>query len=229
MHALTHLHIICILCPGLDHVVWIARFNPQWYVTLLSLAGVTNSKIMTSTGPVPPDGLDILAALRENRTSPRTELVHNIDEGSKNAMHVGSIRIGDWKLIKGYPGCTTNGSDTPGNPGGSKGGCYNGVDFAWKPPEMTQPGFDVGVEFSYPAPCSVTPCLFDIKNDPSEQHDRSASEPSKLAELLKRYHELRASEVTMEDAKLCLTGNFPDGCLANLGTGVWAPWVASRG
>ena len=203
---------------------------------------------MTSTGPIPPDGLDILDALRANGTSPRTELVHNIDEGSKNAMHVGSIRIGDWKLIKGYPGCTTLGSDTPGNPSGTKGGCYNGVDFAWKPPEvrhcsgplcvrrsvfrilcvcmsqMTQPGFDSGIEFTDP-PCSATPCLFDVKNDILEQHDRAASEPSKLAELLKRYHELQASEVTMEDAQLCLTGTFPDGCLANIDTGVWAPWV----
>ena len=90
------------------------QLRVQWYVTLLSLAGVATSEIMTSTGPVPPDGLDILNALRANRTSPRTELVHNIDEGSKNAMHVGSIRVGNWKLIKGYPGCTTNGSDTPG-------------------------------------------------------------------------------------------------------------------
>lgn len=197
----------------------------QWYVTLLSLAGVATSKIMTSTGPVPPDGLDILAALRANETSPRTELVHNIDERSKNAMHVGSIRVGNWKLIKGYPGCTTNGSDTPGNPSGSKGGCYNGVDFAWKPPEMTQPDFDVGLKFTYPPPCSVTPCLFDVKEDPLEQHDRAMSEPAKLTELLQRYHELQESEVTMEDAQLCLTGDFPDGCLANLKTGIWAPWV----
>ena len=90
---------------------------------------------------------------------------------------------------------------------------------------MTQPRFDSGIEFTYPPPCSVTPCLFDVKNDIFEQHDLSDSEPSKLAELLKRYHELQASEVTMEDAKLCLTGKFPDGCLANLETGVWGPWV----
>ena len=29
----------------------------------------------------------------------------------------------------------------------------------------------------------------------------------------------------IKDAQLCLTGKFPDGCLANLETGVWGPWV----
>ena len=66
--------------------------------------------------------------------------MHNIDETSKSAKHVGAIRVGDWKLLKGYPGSTTNGSNTPSNLQGSKGGCYNGVDFARQAPEMTQLG-----------------------------------------------------------------------------------------
>lgn len=84
--------------------------------------------------------------------------MHNIDERSAGAKHVGSIRVGAYKLIKGYPGCTTPGHNAPGNPAAAKGGCYNGVDFAWKPPEMTQPGFDSGPTFTDPPPCSVTPC-----------------------------------------------------------------------
>ena len=119
----------------------------DWYVSLLALAGVSKKLIVAQTGPLPPDGLDIFTQMLANETSPRTELVHNIDEASKSAKHVGAIRVGDWKLLKGYPGCTTNGSNTPSNPRGSKGGCYNGVDFAWQPPEMTQPGFDYGPTF----------------------------------------------------------------------------------
>jgi hypothetical protein len=193
---------------------------------MLAVAGVPISAIMDDTGPMEPDGMNILHALLANESSPREELVHNIDERSANAMHVSSIRVGNWKLIKGYPGCTTNGSDTPGNPSGTKGGCYNGVDFAWKPPEMTQPAFDVGVQFSSPAPCSVTPCLFNVKSDFGEEHDQAQAQPAILEKLLQRLRELQASEVSLEEAQLCLPANdIVDGCRANLGSGVWAPWL----
>ena len=197
----------------------------DWYVSLLTLDVVSADAIKTSTGPIAPDGLNIFPALLANQSSPRTELVHNIDEKSHNAMHVGAIRVGPWKLIKGYPGCTTNGSDTPSNPHGVKGGCYNGVDFAWRPPEMTQPKFDSGKPFTNPPPCSVRPCLFNIKQDPTENHDLADELPAKAQELLERYTQLQQSEVSLEEAQLCLTGAFPDGCRANLNTGVWAPWL----
>eukprot|EP01048_Picozoa_sp_COSAG05_P017382 COSAG05_NODE_2359_length_3183_cov_15.437743_3_plen_126_part_00 len=100
-----------------------------------------------------------------------------------------------------------------------------GVDFAWKPPEMTQPGFDSGVSFTAPPPCSVLPCLFNVQEDPVEQHDRARELPTKVQEMLARYQQLRGSEVSLEEAELCLTGALQDGCRANLGTGVWAPWL----
>ena len=66
------------------------------------------------------DGHDVWAALTSNASSPRTELLHNIDPvglcpskfplpagavcdgvyGSRNA----ALRVGDYKLIMGYPG-----------------------------------------------------------------------------------------------------------------------------
>ena len=132
----------------------------DWYVSVLSLAGVSMADITTQTGPLPPDGMNILPALLANASSPRTEIVHNIDERSAHSLKQSAIRVGDWKLIVGYPGCSSAGRNTPGNQNNAKGGCYNGVDFAWKPPEMTQPGFDVGVAFTEPAPCSKSPCLY---------------------------------------------------------------------
>ena len=137
-----------------------AQHGTDWYVSVLSLAGVNMADITTQTGPLPPDGMNILPALLANASSPRTEIVHNIDERSAHSLKQSAIRVGDWKLIVGYPGCTSAGRNTPGNQNNAKGGCYNGVDFAWKPPEMTQPGFDVGVAFTEPAPCSLSPCLF---------------------------------------------------------------------
>lgn len=212
--------------PNMRGAAWNGMAHgTDWYVSLLMVAGVSPDALATGTGPLPPDGLNIIPALLGNRSSPRHEIVHNIDEKSRNAMHVGAIRVGAWKLIKGYPGCTTKGADTPTNPSNTKGGCYNGVDFVWKPPEMTQPGFDTGVPFTTPPPCSVRPCLFNVEEDSSEQHDRATEEPAKVQELLARYQQLRESEVSLEEAQLCLTGTFKDGCRANLGTGVWAPWL----
>ena len=63
-----------------------------------------------------------------------------------------------------------------------------------------------------------------VRDDPSESHDVAASQPAKLKALLARFDELKQSEVTLEEARLC-PGPFPDGCVANLGSGVWAPWV----
>lgn len=74
----------------------------DWFVSLLTIAGVAPELIRERTGPLPPDGLDVLTAAIGNRSSPRTELVHNIDELSVGAKNVGSIRVGRWKLLKGY-------------------------------------------------------------------------------------------------------------------------------
>ena len=56
---------------------------------MLAVAGVPISAIMDDTGPMEPDGMNILHALLANESSPREELVHNIDERSANAMHRG--------------------------------------------------------------------------------------------------------------------------------------------
>ena len=65
---------------------------------------------------------------------------------------------------------------------------------------------------------------FAVREDPSEAHDVAADQPAKLKAMLARFEELKQSEVTLEEARLC-PGPFPDGCVANLGSGVWAPWV----
>lgn len=63
-----------------------------------------------------------------------------------------------------------------------------------------------------------------MKLDPGEEHDLAASQPAKVHELMSRYTELAETEVSLEAARLC-PGPFPDGCRANLATGVWGPWV----
>jgi hypothetical protein len=146
--------------------------------------------------------------LVSDKISPRNESVLHIDEKSTGANHDGAIRVGPYKLLKGYPGCQT---------------CYNAYDGAWRPPEMGS--FDPGTPTRHPLPCSKVPCVYNVIDDPLEKRDLAAEQPVLLRQLLMRYTALAESEVTMEAAKLCITA--PDGCLANLHAGRWAwhPWM----
>jgi len=65
---------------GMMHVV-------DWYPTLLSLAGASPKQ------PKPPDGVDFHAALLDGKSSPRTEVIYNIEPFRA------AIRQGNWKLV----------------------------------------------------------------------------------------------------------------------------------
>lgn len=84
--------------------------------------------------------------------------------------------------------------------------------------------------------------MFNVTADPEERHDLAATMPDMLATLLARYAELQKSEVTLEASGLCPEkrdgkGNVmynkggvpdashPDGCLSNLESGHWQPWL----
>lgn len=58
------------------------------YPTLLALAGAKREQ------PKPLDGMDVWGSISEGKTSPRKELLLNVEDFR------GSIRAGDWKLIR---------------------------------------------------------------------------------------------------------------------------------
>ena len=80
----------------------------DWFPTILSVAG-------GSTAGLKLDGFNQWSAININATSPRTELLHNIDplepkqgkrehHGTFDHRQRAAIRVGDWKLITGFPG-----------------------------------------------------------------------------------------------------------------------------
>ena len=154
-----------------------------------------SSDALARSGPVPVDGIDIWEALTSGGASPRTELVHNIF-----GDHPGAIRVGRYKLLKGPPFV----------------GGYNGYN-CWNA---------TACEVEEEAVCAETPCLYDMETDRAEQHDLAASQPALVKQLEARYAELAKSEVTLAASGLCpVDAPKVDGCTANRGGGVWAPWL----
>lgn len=62
----------------------------DWLPTLLTAAGGDPSNLTI-------DGMDMWQALSEDAESPRTTVLHNIDD----IYGAAAITIGDWKLVQG--------------------------------------------------------------------------------------------------------------------------------
>lgn len=190
------------------------------YATLSSLAGVGPS-VLEASGPVPPDSIDVWAAVISDAPSPRAELVYNI-----NGNWSGGLRVGDFKLLKGDPNEAIRGVDN------------------WSSSTPWKLGTD-GKEHNnhtrcegLACPCTARPCLFQVGGgvDPEERHDLADTYHSKVQEILARWDELQKTEVTLEASGLCPQSpginaggwpdaSEPDGCAANREAGYWQPWM----
>jgi arylsulfatase B len=65
----------------------------DWLPTLFSAAGLDSAPLRDRN----LDGIDMWTALSNNMTSPRVEVLHNLDEVDEYA----AITRGDWKYITG--------------------------------------------------------------------------------------------------------------------------------
>ena len=160
----------------------------DWYPTLVTgVAGVPIDPAATG-GPRPLDGLNLWPSILANNPSPRTEVIHQVnnsyfDEG------VQALRVGDLKLIRGPPGDARTIAwperSTRAVPLGRSGA-------------VVEPGTDHvrGTTLSNGSgpPCAPF-CLFNVSADPGEQHDLSgdASYRAAAAALLARLDEAGAS------------------------------------
>nr|XP_006811214.1 PREDICTED: arylsulfatase B-like [Saccoglossus kowalevskii] len=149
----------------------------DWFPTIVNLAGGSLN------GTKPLDGFDQWQTISQGAESPRTEILINIDplvpppsdmehffhgwNGTYNTSMCGAIRVGDWKLITGYPG---EGSWTPPPESGHQPIIPN-----------DKPGKHVW--------------LFNIAEDPTETTDLSEDNLDKVIELLIKMDEYLLTSV----------------------------------
>ncbi|XP_072044306.1 arylsulfatase B-like isoform X2 [Amphiura filiformis] len=149
----------------------------DWFPTLVEgLAGGTFN------GTKPLDGYNVWETIRDNKPSPRTEILHNIDpmlttstvsdvtgdSGEFNSNVNAAIRVGDWKLIT-----------------------HEQTTGTWAvPPELSS-------QLTKPkASENYQPIwLFNIKEDPLETKDLSQIYPDKVTELLRRLQDYNVTSV----------------------------------
>lgn len=169
----------------------------DWFPTILRATDCTK---LNNTQPL--DGVDQWDAILQRRSSPRKEILHNIDPLSvvrSNASVVtagfdtsvrAAIRSGPWKLLTGNPG-----------------------DSAWtRPPEAGKNQADVAENLSLVK-------LYHIQSDPYERNDLSSHFPDVVMKLLERLTEYNKSAVPVR---------FPDvDPFSNpkYHGGYWGPWA----
>merc|ERR1712151_424661 len=143
------------------------------------------------------DGLDVWRSLATGSESPRTEIIHeahNTTGSGKDDGNGQAIRVGDYKLI------LEKGPMWHGPPNdlwyesGSDPTSYTHVINCGGP----QPK-ETDKDYCHP---DKLPCLFNIRNDPCEYHDLSASLPDKVNELKHRFLAYQSTAVPVGFHKL---------------------------
>ena len=145
------------------------------------------------------DGYNVWKTITENETTPRKELLINLDPVRENYIGQAAIRIGQWKLITGQPNCTL----TPGWVGDN---CRDGwihLDGTVEPPPYT-PSFT---------------WLFNIEDDPNERNNVADQHPEivqQLKERIEYYNSTHIEQLYPPIDRKSNPANFD---------GVWTPWL----
>ncbi|XP_033759905.1 arylsulfatase B-like [Pecten maximus] len=134
----------------------------DWMPTIISAAG--------GTPPEEIDGIDQWESLRTGEPSKRTEFIYNLDDINPPTQGHAAIRVGDYKLIEGFPGV------------------YPG----WYKPETETESTNSEEEELKDQERNVRLLgreLYNLKDDPYERHDLSVSHVKIVEELSRKMAE----------------------------------------
>ena len=170
---------------GLMHIT-------DWYRTIVEgIAGIELSEDLTES----MDGYNMWDALTQNETSPRNEILIQLDpprtDDSSYYMGQAALRTNDWKLIIGKPNPNNNTIGWVELNGYIEGAPYNPT-YVW---------------------------LFNMTADPNEREDLSQSFPEVVAQLRGRIEVYNSSHIYQLSPSVDIRANP-----ANF-DGVWTPWL----
>ncbi|XP_071100463.1 arylsulfatase B-like [Haliotis cracherodii] len=135
----------------------------DWNPTLVSAAGGTPEASI--------DGTTHWESIRNGLPSSRTEFIYNLDDFEPALEGHAAIRVGDYKLILGYPG---------------------GPD-GWHKPRNTTRGDKYETTIYYKGDSPVQ--LYNIREDPTEHNDLAAQMPDIVDKLRARFDDYRKQMV----------------------------------
>jgi hypothetical protein len=198
----------------------------DWHATFRSLAGAKDK------AEKPLDGMSVWDAIAEDKESPRTEFLVNLDPCSgigacqwpASAYHFqgcfGAEACGHWKLIDGavtedswYPVPTS----TLAAPASTEAQASQGL-----------PTLAGGVSFP-PAPAGNATYLFNISADPGEHTNLADLYPSVVTALKAKVEALgkEALPPCNIEGGSC-SAEDPNAAAVLAANGAWVPWVADK-
>eukprot|EP00658_Telonema_sp_P-2_P013750 TRINITY_DN15212_c0_g1_i4.p1 TRINITY_DN15212_c0_g1~~TRINITY_DN15212_c0_g1_i4.p1 ORF type:complete len:454 (+),score=104.07 TRINITY_DN15212_c0_g1_i4:58-1419(+) len=171
------------------------------FETFAQLAGIEDSH--------GTDGHRLWSVIQNGHASSRTEIIHQ----AYNQYSNGSCTAAD--LSSPYvPSCGVAFTQWPYKLVVGFGGDDRHVPL---PPDAPK-------AMSKSAPCVETPCLFDIENDPSEEHDLASVEERRVQRLVDRLKELSAPECLPQPPDSLTPAPSDAECDMVHRTGAYLPW-----
>lgn len=171
----------------------------DWLPTILSLVGL-------QPGPDPLDGVDQWAALTNNGSAVRSEVLYGWHDDAPNSTYDNAIRIGPWKYFQGTGGKPTswyppvNASGTCDVTNAHECGYYNDID------DVDGDGI----------------LLYNLEDDPTEHHDVSSDHSAQVTQLQTRLAALLKTGVpTAKNDPSCATAVLPTDPVVGK---YWDPW-----